>query len=293
MLSHVGEYVYTDKDSADHVGQKVDDYYVNKFARIFLDNQGSSVGMGINSATDAHTRCDRILYDQILRKTIPNGVVPWAFCFSDSHNLRSINDAYTMMLMKDFDLDNFRSSMENGLCFAVSHYSNGYELDGEPEMPGFNEDKVYDEELYLLDNTPMVTRVTVDQEKDTISVEGTNFDRIVWVSDCNVIKRTENITNGKATLDLHASDLMNEPNLYVRFYITGENGICYSQPFVLNVEGEGLEPVEVPETHDISTRLRTFSTIMDWLFFKFNPLIWVFKYFALGYSVFDRFFDAY
>ena len=293
MLSHVGEYVYTDKDSADHVGQKVDDYYVNKFARIFLDNQGSSVGMGINSATDAHTRCDRILYDQILRKTIPNGVVPWAFCFSDSHNLRSINDAYTMMLMKDFDLDNFRSSMENGLCFAVSHYSNGYELDGEPEMPGFDEDKVYDEELYLLDNTPMVTRVTVDQEKDTISVEGTNFDRIVWVSDCNVIKRTENITNGKAVLDLHASDLMNEPNLYVRFYITGENGICYSQPFVLNVEGEGLEPVEVPETHDISTRLRTFSTIMDWLFFKFNPLIWAFKFFALGYSVFDHFFDAY
>ena len=117
-------------------------------------------------------------------------------------------------------------------------------------MPGFDEDKVYDEELYLLDNTPMVTRVTVDQEKDTISVEGTNFNRIVWVSDCNVIKRTENITNGKAVLDLHASDLMNEPNLYVRFYITGENGICYSQPFVLNVEGEGLEPVEVPETLD-------------------------------------------
>ena len=26
MLSHIGEYVYTDKDSADHVGQKVDDY---------------------------------------------------------------------------------------------------------------------------------------------------------------------------------------------------------------------------------------------------------------------------
>ena len=55
----VGEkYVYTDKDSADHVGQKVDDYYANKFARLFLDNAGSSVGMGINSATDAHTRCD-------------------------------------------------------------------------------------------------------------------------------------------------------------------------------------------------------------------------------------------
>ena len=81
MLAHVGEYVYTKKDSADHVGQKIDEYYVNKFARLFLDNAGSSVGMGVNSATDAHTRCDRILYDQVLQKTIPNGVTPWAFCF--------------------------------------------------------------------------------------------------------------------------------------------------------------------------------------------------------------------
>ena len=114
MLSHVGEYVYPDKDSADHVGQKVDDYYANKFARLFIDNAGSSLGIGINSATDAHTRCDRILYDQILQKTIPNGVVPWGFAFSDSHNVRSLNDAYTMLMMKVFDMNNFRESMENG-----------------------------------------------------------------------------------------------------------------------------------------------------------------------------------
>ena len=61
-LSHVGEYVYTDKDSQNYVGQPVNDYYANKFARLFIDYQGSSLGMGINSATDAHTRCDRILY---------------------------------------------------------------------------------------------------------------------------------------------------------------------------------------------------------------------------------------
>jgi hypothetical protein len=76
FLSHVGEYVYTEKDSENYVGQKIDEYYVNKFARIFIENQGSSLGTGINSATDAHTRCDRILYDQILQKTIPYGVVP-------------------------------------------------------------------------------------------------------------------------------------------------------------------------------------------------------------------------
>ncbi len=291
MLSHVGEYVYTDKDSADHVGQKVDDYYANKFARLFLDNAGSSIGMGINSATDAHTRCDRILYDQILQKTIPNGVVPWGFCFSDSHDVRSLNDAYTMLMMKDFDMDNVRSSMENGWSFAVSHYSNGVELNGMEEMPGFDEDKVYDEELYLLDNTPMVTRIDVDQENGTIKVEGTNFDRITWVSNGNVILREENITDGTATLDLYSDDLLDDPYLYVRFYITGENGICYAQPFVLNVEGEEFTPVEVPETHDISTFLRGLATVTDWLFFRFNPIIWAFKYFALGYNVFDRFFN--
>lgn len=135
MLSHVGEYVYPEKDSADHVGQKIDDYYANKFARIFLDNKGSSVGMGINSATDAHTRCDRILYDQILQKTIPNNVVPWGFAFSDSHDVRSINDAYTMMVLPELTNENVRKGMENGWCFAVSHYSNGVELNGMEEMP--------------------------------------------------------------------------------------------------------------------------------------------------------------
>ncbi len=60
FLSHVGEYVYTDKDSENYVGQLIDDYYPTKFARLFMDYAGSSLGMGINSATDAHTRCDRI-----------------------------------------------------------------------------------------------------------------------------------------------------------------------------------------------------------------------------------------
>lgn len=290
MLSHVGEYVYIDKDSEKHVGQPVDDYYATKFARLFLDCEGSSLGMGINSATDAHTRCDRILYDQILQKTIPNGVVPWCNTFADSHNESSINDAYTMSLMPDFTMSAFRTCLEKGEFFSISHYSNGVELNGMKEMPRFDEEKVSSTKSYLLDNTPMVTRVTVDQDNDTISIEGTNFDEITWVSDGNVILRESNITSGKATLDLHASNLLDDPNLFVRFYITGDNGICYSQPFVLNVEGENFESVEVPETHDISTFLRGLVTVIDFVFFRLNPVIWIFKYFALGYNplTFDR-----
>ena len=293
MLSHVGEFVYTDKDSADHVGQPVDEYYSNKFARIFLDNAGSSVGMGINSATDAHTRCDRILYDSILQRTIPNGVVPWGFTFSDSHNERSLNDAYTMMLMENFTIEDFRSSMENGLCFGVSHYSNGVELNGMKEMPNLTEKEIEENKLYLSNDTPMVTRVTVDAQNETISIEGENFNEITWVSNGNVIKRDSNITTGSAELYLHDPDLLSAPSLYVRFYITGENGICYSQPFVLNVEGETFQPVNVPKTHDVSTFLRALVTVLDVAFFRLNPVVWAFKYFALGYNPLENLCDPY
>ena len=290
-LSHVGEYVYTDKDSQNYVGQPIDDYYANKFARIFLDYPGSSLGMGINSATDAHTRCDRILYDQILQKTIPNGVVPWGNTFADSHNENAVNDAYTMTWMPEFTMDAFRKSQENGWYFSISHYSNGVELNGMEEMPGFVEQDVYDTKRYWLDNTPNVTKIAVDQDNDTITVWGENANIITWVSNGNVIERVELNADGSATLDLHSDKLLNEPYLYVRFYLSGDNGICYSQPMVLNVEGEEFAPVDVPETHDISTFLRGLVTVIDIAFFRLNPIIWAFKYFGLGYNPIVRIFD--
>jgi hypothetical protein len=163
------------------------------------------------------------------------------------------------------------------------------------EMPGFDENKVYETKSYLLDNTPMVTRVTVNQENDTITVEGTNFDEITWVSNGNVIRRESNITSGKATLDLHSDDFLAEPYLYVRFYITGDNGICYSQPFVLKVRGVDFEPVDAPATRDLPYYLRLLVTVLDVAVFRFNPIIWIFKYFGLGYNpiTLDRLFNPF
>lgn len=272
MLSHVGEYVYPDKDSADHVGQPVDEYFVNKFARLFIDNAGSSVGMGINSATDAHTRCDRILYDQILKKTIPNGVVPWAFCFSDSHNERSLNDAYTIHYMPELSNSELRKSMETGTLFAVSHYSNGVELNGMQEIPGYDEEKVD----WQSNDTPLVTRVSVNDMLGTISVLGKNFNQITWVADGEVIKR-----GGLEALTINLNDY--DINYFVRFYITGPDGICYSQPFVVDKEGETREPVLVPETNDTSTALRKLVTVLDDLIFSKSVIVAIFKYFVLGY----------
>ncbi len=276
MLSHVGEYVYTDKDSENYVGQPVDDYYANKFARLFLDNAGSAVGMGINSATDAHTRCDRILYDQILMKTIPNNVVPWGYTFSDSHDAGSINYAYTMHYMPELSNDEFRTSMETGTFFSVSHYSNGVELNGMREMPEYIEEEVDHES----NDTPMVTKMEIDDENDTVTVWGENFDTITWVADGNVIQRTYDCDETQSiTIDLNDYDI----NCFVRFYITGEDGICYSQPLVVCEEDTEYEPVEVPVTKDISTFLRSLITWLDEIAFQ-NPGIRIFKYFFMGYD---------
>lgn len=290
MLSHVGEYVYIDKDSENHVGKKVDDYYANKFARVFLDNQGSCVGMGINSATDEHTRCDRILYDQILQKTIPNNCVPWGFSFSDSHSQTSINDAYTIMYMPELSNASLKNCMQNGEFFSVSHYSNGFELNGMQELVG-DVDKDSENVEWWKDNTPRVTRVEVDENNDVIKVWGENFNYITWVSNGNVVLRDTDCEDGYAELDLHREDLLDEVKLYVRFYLSGDNGICYSQPMVVRHQNEVFEPVAVPKTHDISTGLRTLVTVLDWILFKWNPIIWIFKYFAMGYNPFRDIFN--
>lgn len=283
FLSHVGEYVYPEKDSANYVGKPVDDYYATKFAKLFIDNKGSSLGTGINSATDAHTRCDRILYDQILQKTIPNGVVPWGNTFADSHNETSINDAYTMSWMPELTTEAFRTCLEKGQFFSISHFSNGVELNGMEEMPGFVEQDVYDTRAYWLDNTPQVKRIDVDQDNDTITVYGENANIITWVSNGNVIKR-EKLVDGKATLDLHNDELLDTPYLYVRFYLSGDNGICYANPMVLNVEGEEFAPVKVEKVYDLPWFLRKLVTVIDVLVFRWNPIIWIFKYFGLGYN---------
>lgn len=281
MLAHVGEYVYPDKDSEDHTGEIIDEYYVNKFARLFIDNAGSCAGMGINSATDAHTRCDRILYDQVLQKTIPNGVVPWGFTFSDSHSETSINDAYTMMLMPENTNEALRNCMLNGQFFSISHYSNGYELNGMQEMEGYKDENCGKVEWWK-DNTPTVTKIEV--EGNTIKVWGENFNYITWVSSGNVVLRDYDVENGYAELDLNRTDLLDEVNMYVRFYLSGDNGICYAQPMTVKRQGEEFDAVTVPETHDLPEFLRGLVTVLDWLHFKWSPIVWAFKYFALGYD---------
>lgn len=60
-----------------------------------------------------------------------------------------------MMVLPELTNESFRKGMENGWCFAVSHYSNGVELNGMEEIPGFDGEKLMETEAYLRDDTPL------------------------------------------------------------------------------------------------------------------------------------------
>jgi hypothetical protein len=62
---------------------------------------------------------------------------------------------------------------------------------------------------------------------------------------------------------------------------------------VLNVEGEEFEPVDVPKTYDLPWFLRGLVTVLDVAVFKYNPIIWIFKYFGLGYNPLTQLFKLY
>ena len=247
FIDHIGDYTHAGDKDDPLISQE--DQYVRKFSRIFLDNP-SCVGTGINSAMDLQTKWDRVIYDEILQKTVPYGVVPWSFSFSDSHSdtIDQIDRAFTVHMMTELSVPELRRSMEEGTFFAVCRYARA-------EMG----DDYAGEGAY-----PSVKRITVDEKADTIKIDATDCDKVVWVS--NGVEIAEG-----ATIDLdHYSD---EVGCYVRAYLVGSGGVCYVQPFTVNVAGEILEQEEIEPVHNYSYILRKIITFLDEYIFSQDSLI--------------------
>lgn len=211
--------------------------YVNKFARIFLDYP-SCVAMDINSGTDAHTGYDRILWDEVLQKTIPNGRNVSCITFSDSHGLDQDDRAFTVMMEPENTVAALRTCLETGAYFGISRHALA-ELGESFEGSG---------------PTPIVTRIAVDQSADKITLTGANYDEITWVSNGKIIATGE-------SLDLNDyADL----GCYVRAYLTGPGGICYTQAFVITAPDIDWGTPYVPAvTLDYSYFLRVLQTLLD------------------------------
>lgn len=254
FLNHVGTFTKAYAKDDPSISKKP--IIVNKFARIFLDYP-SCVAMDINSGTDTNTRYDRILWDEVLQKTIPHGRNVSAISFSDGHGLEQFDRAFSLMMMPENTVEALRTCMETGAFFPVATYA-CYELGNDFRGEG---------------PTPAVTRVTVDQQENRITLEGIHYDAVTWVADGNIIA-TGN------TIDLN--DYEDDLGCYVRAYLTGSGGICYTQAFVLSAPDVVIQPQRIPRTLDYSVFLRTLTNFLETAFLQRSVVFGLLRFVLLG-----------
>ena len=56
----------------------------------------------------------------------------------------------------------------------------------------------------------------------------------------------------------------------------------------ISVEGEDFAPVKVGKVYDAPWFLRKLVTVLDVLVFRLNQIVWILKYFGLGYNPVER-----
>lgn len=177
----------------------------------------SCLGMEVLNMYDDHTRNDRILWDQLLMELIPEGERNvWGFGNSDAHRLREIDTAFMDFILPEYSLSNIRAAMENGTFFPIARYSR----------------KELGENFVGKGAYPVVTKLRVDHENDTIVLRGINCKAIEWIADGKIIQSDTIEADGEIVSTLKLCDYSDKISCYVRAQLKGEGGILMTQPFV-------------------------------------------------------------
>ena len=239
---------------------------VDKYASLFLKYSPSLFAMDINSISDG-TRTDEVLYDNVLEKLIPHGITPWLVSFSDAHMMGQWHRGFTMHMMtesleaanKENALADLKRSMHEGTYFGI------YTI-----TPGG---------IYLPEDAPMHPMVKdVIVEGNTITLvpqDESAVTDVVWVTN-----GTKEINKGSYTIDV--ADFSGDIKSFVRAYLRGPGGICYTQPFTVIPEGTTLKQEKIKNPFDISIILRWFVNMLEKYFFRDSVLVDLFKKYALG-----------
>lgn len=183
-----------------------------EFFADLLRRYPSCLGIEVLNMVDGPNRCDRILWDELLKVLLPYGERNvWGFGNSDAHRVREIDTAFMDFILPEYSLENLRSAMERGTFFPQARYAKnelGEDFVGEGPIP-------------------CVKGLSVDNENDVISVFGENCTAVDWIADGEVIKTDE---GAKSSINL--VDYADRIGCYVRFQLRGKGGICMSQPFL-------------------------------------------------------------
>ncbi len=177
----------------------------------------SCLGIEVLNMYDIPNRCDRILWDSLLKTLIPEGKrTVWGFANSDAHRVCEIDTAFMDFILPEYSLENLRKAMENGNFFAIARYAKN-ELGETFAGSGA---------------TPAVTKIDVDDNNDTITITGINCKAIEWIADGEIIQSETIEKDGEITTTIKLCEHSDKISCYVRAQLKGDGGICLTQAFI-------------------------------------------------------------
>ncbi len=188
-----------------------------RFFADLLRRYKSCLGIEVLNMYDGPNRSDRILWDELLQKIIPEGKrTVFGFANSDAHRVREIDTAFMDFIIPEYTMTNFRDALENGRFFSIARYAKnelGEDFVGEGAYP-------------------YVNGIEIDDENDVIAVSGVNCNAIEWIADGEIIKSETIAADGTMKSEIRLGYYGDKISCYVRAQLKGRGGICMTQAFI-------------------------------------------------------------
>ena len=225
-LNHPGRYTGGQNNAA----RSSDPAIVGKYVDLFMAYR-SCVGIEIINKWDGESVNDRILWDNILMKTMPQGRPVWGFTNDDAHSLSANGHAWNVMLMPELTQAATKTAMETGAFYGVSRIDRHHNVNsgGTPGAPAQTTtaaaqysggaDNAMALGFLAQGALPSISGVTVSG--NTIAITGADYDFISWIAD-GVVVATGNAIDVSEYAGI---------NSYVRAELVGKTGVAYTQPF--------------------------------------------------------------
>jgi len=180
-------------------------YTIRTYVELFMEFP-SLLGLEIVNRWDRESINDRILWDNILRETIPQGRFVWGFSNDDSHEAARVGYSFNIFVMPANTLDNFRDAMVYGRFYAVARSARrelGRDFVGSGPFPA-------------------IRNIIVDDDIASITIVAEHYTSIDWIYGGDVIAQGNTIS-----MVHHQGNI----GSYVRANIIGPGGISFTQPF--------------------------------------------------------------
>ena len=198
IINHPGQYW-----SLDHSYSESEKNGPGWHAKNFKDFP-SLVGLEVYNQGDRRSN-DRILWDQILERTMPERAV-YGYSGDDTHNDEQLFRNYNMMLMEELTTDELKDAMRKG----KSYFS--YEPKGSGEG-----------------KAPRISYIDVDEAQKTITIEANGVVKWIFGTD----KTSDAASSRRSTVVGIGNTFCYKgyQGSYVRALITNEYGETCTQPF--------------------------------------------------------------